>query len=58
MDRDIVKVVDEIVLSRASTQDACEEFSKRYGGHGAGYVVYGDASGQAQSTKAEAITKS
>ncbi len=51
MDRDVVRVVDEIVLSRASTQDACDEFSKRYGGQNAGYVVYGDASGQAQSTK-------
>ena len=51
MDQNGFQILDEIVLKRASTQDACDEFSKRYGGHGPGYVVYGDASGQSQSTK-------
>jgi Terminase large subunit, T4likevirus-type, N-terminal len=44
-------VLDEIVLRRASTLDACEEFSRRYPAHAAGLVIYGDASGQSQSTK-------
>ena len=51
MDRDVVRVIDEIVLSRATTQDACNEFSRRYGGHLAGYTIYGDSSGNSQSTK-------
>ena len=40
-----VRVLDEIVLSRASTEDACEEFQRRFPNHQAGVVVYGDASG-------------
>ena len=40
-----VAVLDEIVLSRASTEDACEEFQRRFPNHQAGVVVYGDASG-------------
>jgi hypothetical protein len=51
IDGDRVTVLDEIVLSRAMTQEACDEFSKRYGAHAAGYEVYGDASGQARSTR-------
>ena len=51
MDYDIVRVIDEVVLSRARTQDACDEFSRRYGGHGPGYVIYGDSSGNARSTR-------
>ena len=39
-----VRVVDEIVLKRASTLDACEEFVKRYPQWAAGVVVYADAS--------------
>jgi hypothetical protein len=46
-----VYVLDEIVLSRATTQDACDEFSKRYGSHKPGVLVYGDASGRSMSTK-------
>ena len=46
----IVRVLDEIVLSRASTNDACEEFHSRYPNHQAGIVVYGDASGQRMQT--------
>jgi len=41
-----VWVHDEIVLSRASTQDACEEFTQRFARHPAGLMIYGDASGQ------------
>ena len=51
VDRDLIRVIDEIVLNRATTQDACDEFSRRYGSHTAGYSIYGDASGNAQSTR-------
>jgi phage terminase large subunit len=40
-----VTVLDEIVLSRASTHDACEEFGRRFPRHGGGLVVYADATG-------------
>jgi phage terminase large subunit len=43
-------VLDEIVLSRASTRDACEEFHARFPNHQAGVVVYGDASGARRQT--------
>ncbi len=43
-------VVDEIVLSRASTAQACEEFCKRFARHQAGVVVYGDAAGNHRQT--------
>lgn len=38
-----VHVLDEIVLRRAGTRDACEEFERRYGRWKAGLVIYGDA---------------
>jgi hypothetical protein len=47
---DIVSVIDEIVLQRASTQNACEEFHCRYPFHAAGVIVFGDASGNATQT--------
>lgn len=47
---DEVRVLDEIVLSRASTEEACEEFHTRYPNHQAGIVIYGDASGQRLQT--------
>jgi len=47
---DEVMVLDEIVLSRASTHEACEEFMNRYPSHQAGIVIYGDASGQRLQT--------
>ena len=57
----IVVVLDEIVLSRASTMDACQEFQRRFGYHAAGIEVYGDASGKhmqtAGSTDYEIITE-
>lgn len=45
-----VRVLDEIILSRASTVEACEEFHARYPNHQAGVVIYGDASGQRLQT--------
>jgi hypothetical protein len=39
-------VLDEIVLNRASTHQACEEFWNRFRHHAGGLIVYGDASGQ------------
>jgi hypothetical protein len=38
-------VLDEIVMSRASTLQACEEFAARYPRHAAGLMVYADATG-------------
>ncbi len=49
-DEEEVRVLDEVVLSRASTLQACEEFHARYPNHQAGVVVYGDASGQRLQT--------
>ena len=45
-----VLVLDEIVIDRATTREACEEFSMRFGQHRAGLRVYGDASGQSMKT--------
>src|SRR5689334_9281441 len=45
-----VVVLDEIVLSRATTQQACEEFQNRFPEHGAGLKVYADASGARMQT--------
>jgi hypothetical protein len=59
--KDTVLVHDEIVLGRASTLDACEEFQRRFGYHAAGIEVYGDASGArlqtAGTTDYEMITE-
>jgi Terminase large subunit, T4likevirus-type, N-terminal len=45
VDGEQVTVLDEIVLSRASTFDACSEFERRFPSHAAGLVVYADATG-------------
>ncbi len=45
IDGEAVHVLDEIVLSRSSTAEACQEFVNRYPNHWCGVVVYGDASG-------------
>lgn len=45
-----VSVLDEIALRRATTEQACEEFEKRFGRPAAGVVVYGDASGASMNT--------
>jgi hypothetical protein len=43
---DKIHVLDEIVLSRVSTWDACQTFWSRFSRYtGSGLVVYGDASG-------------
>ena len=47
---DEIRVLDEVVISRASTLQACEEFHARYANHQAGLVIYGDASGQRLQT--------
>jgi hypothetical protein len=49
-EKEEIRVLDEIVLSRASTQDACEEFHARFPNHQAGIVIYGDASGSKLQT--------
>lgn len=49
-DGDIFKVLDEIVIPRASTHDACEEFVSRYPKHRGGLRIYGDASGNCLKT--------
>ena len=45
-----VMVLDEIVLSRASTYDACSEFLERFESHAGGLVVYADATGARMQT--------
>ncbi|HWF10744.1 MAG TPA: terminase family protein [Bryobacteraceae bacterium] len=45
-----VVVLDEIALRRATTEQACEEFEKRFGMPRAGVVIYGDASGASMNT--------
>jgi hypothetical protein len=50
VDRDRVTVLDEIVLHRATTQQACEEFQARYAAHAAGVKIYADATGARMQT--------
>jgi phage terminase large subunit len=45
-----VSVLGEIVLRRATTEQACEEFETRFGLPQAGVMVYGDASGASMHT--------
>jgi hypothetical protein len=46
-----IKVLDEIVLSRVSTHQACQTFWDRFQRYvGAGLIVYGDASGNSLKT--------
>jgi hypothetical protein len=45
-----VFALDEIVIRHGTTHQACEEFLKRYGQHGAGVAICGDASGHQQQT--------
>lgn len=46
-----INVLDEIVLSRVSTRQACETFWDRFQRYlGAGLIVYGDASGNSLKT--------
>jgi hypothetical protein len=50
VDEGKVRVLDEIVIRNGTTQEACEEFLRRYPRHDAGVIVYGDASGYQQQT--------
>jgi hypothetical protein len=43
-------VIDEIVLERATTEEACQEFENRYKNHCAGLEIFGDASGRNMHT--------
>ncbi|MGH9674778.1 MAG: terminase large subunit domain-containing protein [Bryobacteraceae bacterium] len=47
---DEVTVLDEIVMRRATTRQACEEFGNRFPAHAPGLVIYGDASGHQMHT--------
>lgn len=42
--------IDEIVLERATTEEACQEFENRYQGHAAGVDIFGDANGRTMHT--------
>ncbi len=43
-------VIDEIVLHRATTEEACQEFENRYRGHTSGIEIFGDVSGNNDHT--------
>ena len=45
-DNERLVVIDEIVLERATTEEACREFENRYKGHTGPLQVFGDASGR------------
>ena len=45
-----IAVIDEIVLERATTEEACHEFENRFGRHSAGLEIFGDASGRNMHT--------
>jgi len=47
---DRLYVLDEIVLRRATTEQACQEFADRYTDHPGGLIIFGDASGQRMQT--------
>ena len=47
---DELVVLDEIVLSRATTMQACEEFQARFSSHASGLTVYADATGARMQT--------
>ena len=51
--KDEVRVLDEIVLRRATTEQACEEFERKFGMPLAGVVVFGDANGLTTHTASE-----
>ena len=50
---EMLSVLDEIVIDRASTLDACLEFRTRFPVHHSGLRIYGDASGENQKTTGE-----
>ncbi len=50
IDGETVYVLEEIVIPHASTEQACEEFVRRFRGHTGGLSIYGDASGNRMQT--------
>ena len=46
----VVHVLDEFVMRRTTTPEACDQFIERYPRHQAGIVIYGDASGSHRQT--------
>lgn len=49
--------VDEICMGPAGIVDAAEEFFRRYGGHGSGIVITGDASGNSRSDTSAKVNR-
>lgn len=47
---DQLVVIDEIVLERATTEEACMEFENRFRGHAGRLDIFGDASGRSMRT--------
>jgi hypothetical protein len=47
---DRLRIIDEIVLERATTQEAATEFENRYGKHQGAVEIFGDASGRSMQT--------
>ncbi len=47
---EVVHVIDEIVMNRASTFEACDEFARRYGHWKDGVVVFADATSNRMQT--------
>jgi hypothetical protein len=47
---DRLVVIDEIVLDRATTEEACAEFENRFRKHFGGIRIFGDASGRSMHT--------
>lgn len=45
-----VRVIDEILLRNTNTVEMGKAFLRKYGGHGAGIIVYGDAAGSNRTT--------
>jgi hypothetical protein len=45
-----LRVLGEIFLRNATTEDACDEFKRVWPRHPAGVIVYGDASGNSRQT--------
>jgi hypothetical protein len=45
-----LRIIDEIVLERATTEEACQEFENRYRQHAGRIDVFGDASGRNMHT--------
>ncbi len=46
----MVRVLDEIVIRRGTTQKACAAFLEKHPRHDAGLIIFGDASGNTQQT--------